>query len=270
MREIRNGNGAGPETNTRAAAETYASVLRGGRSETDPNSSGIDSPNTVVSSVVSEQMTDGSTQFGSTRCDSIPFSSTHDCTASVTGGCDGSMNTDHDGYADTGQGKRKTKDMDTVPRSVSVVDDNPPLLRRRNQGQSRVKHVECGFLHSVKTSCIEREKSKKHADKSEASDTNSCVRTCNLGCHETTSETTSLSQLDGTESQARVCNGTNNGQVQSVDTCTTTGSPDFTGSEVVEIAELVDALPHKEEESANKSGKTADPALVQWCPISPR
>ena len=270
VREIRDGNSKGPEDmNTPASAETYASVLRGGRSGTEPNWSST----TVVSSGGSEHMTDCSTQFGSTRCDSIPFNNSTQ---------DGFINTGHvdrGGYADIGQDESLTKYTDTLQRSVSEVDYDRPLLRNGNQGQSRVKNVQYGLLHSEKTSCSEAEKSKKRADKFEASDANSCVRTSGLGRDETTDEPTSLSEFDGPESQSRVCNGTNNGQSQSVDTCTKTGSEvntctntgsSGTGSEVVEINEPVDSLSHKEKESVNKSGKAADPTLVQWCPVSPR
>ena len=207
VQEIQDSSDAGTDTN--------ASVLSGSRDRTQRNT-------IVVPSHVNEQMTDDSvTSSDSTRCDSISDSTESD--GSMSGNQDdhdhGSLTTDtrllsiwdvddnmsplwnqaqqhdfttdHDsnqdnnaGFTNTGQDGGLTKYPYTGLLSIWDVDDMP-LLRNKKQVQQQQhgKGVNCE-LHSVKTSRSERENSNGFVQKSDASGTNSYVRSRKRGHRE--------------------------------------------------------------------------------------
>ena len=165
VQEIQDSSDTGTDTNV--------SVLSGSRDGTEPNT-------IVVPSVVNEQMTDDSvTSSGSTGCDSNSDSSTDDCKESLT--------TDRDDCVSGNQDDHNHGSLTTDTGLLSIWDvDDIPLLRNRKQVQQQQRHgkgVNCE-LHSVKTSRSERENSNGFVQKSDASCTNSYVRSRKRGHRE--------------------------------------------------------------------------------------
>ena len=166
VQEIQDSSDTGTDTNV--------SVLRGCRDGTEPNT-------IVVPSVVNEQMTDDSvTSSGSTGCDSNSDSSTDDSTESLT--------TDRDDCASGNQDDHNHRSLTTDTGLLSIWDvDDMPLLRNRRQVQQQQQQHGKGVnreLHSLKTSRSERENSNGLVQKSDASGTNSYVRSRKRGHRE--------------------------------------------------------------------------------------